>query len=110
MAEERSAFGERLNELIKSCRMTQKELAKKANVTEAAMSHYIKGDRTPRSAVLARIAIALGTTSEYLLEGVPQSSDEEIKYAKKLIARNAYRMTNEQKKEIISTLFSNEEN
>ena len=29
-------------------KMTQKELAQATNITESAISHYIKGDRTPR--------------------------------------------------------------
>ena len=60
-------FGDRLAEKLKSRGMTQKKLAEKAGITEAAMSHYIKGDRIPRAGVPARIAEELGTTSEYLL-------------------------------------------
>ena len=89
--------------------ITQKELAKLADVTEAAMSHYIKGDRTPRSSVLARIAMALGTTSEYLMEGVPQSYVDEIGYAKRLIARNVDQMTTAEKREILSILLGDRE-
>jgi len=73
--------------------MTQKELAAKAEVTEAAMSHYIRGDRTPRSSVLARIAKALDTTSDYLMDGIPQNYVDEMGYVKRLIA--------EMKKEIL---------
>ena len=91
--------------MLKSRRLTQKELAEKAGVTEAAMSHYIKGDRTPRSTVLARIATAIGTTSDYLLEGDPQNRVDEINYAKRLIARNVDQMTNAEKREILSMLL-----
>lgn len=98
MSMERSAFSQRLEQLIADRRMTQKELAEKAEVTEAAMSHYIKGDRVPRSAVLARIANALKTTPEYLMEGTPQNYVEEIGYAKRLIARNVNQMSAEEKK------------
>ena len=93
----------------KELKMTQKELAKKAEVTEAAMSHYVKGDRTPRSSVLARIAMALDTTSEYLMEGVPQNYVDEIGYAKRLIARNVSQMSNAEKREILSILLGDEE-
>ncbi|MCR5648661.1 MAG: helix-turn-helix domain-containing protein [Oscillospiraceae bacterium] len=109
MSTERNSFSVRLEELLKARRMTQKELAEKAEVTEAAMSHYIKGDRTPRSSVLARIAMALGTTSEYLMEGVPQSYVDEIGYAKRLIARNVDQMTAAEKREILSILLGDRE-
>jgi len=109
MSAERNDFSIRLEEMLKARRMTQKELAEKAEVTEAAMSHYIKGDRTPRSSVLARIAMALGTTSEYLMEGVPQNHVDEIGYAKRLIARNVDQMTIAEKREILNILLGDGE-
>ena len=109
MAGEQNSFSQRLAQLIKKQHVTQKELAEKAEVTEAAMSHYIKGDRTPRSAVLARIASALGTTSDYLMQGPSQNHIDEIGYAKRLIARNVDQMTNAEKREIISILLGDQE-
>ena len=109
MSTERNEFSIRLEEMLKARNMTQKELSKKAEVTEAAMSHYVKGDRTPRSSVLARIAMALDTTSEYLMEGVPQNYVDEIGYAKRLIARNVNQMSNAEKREILSILLGDEE-
>ena len=109
MSTERNKFSIRLEEMLKARNMTQKELAKKAEVTEAAMSHYVKGDRTPRSSVLARIAMALDTTSEYLMEGVPQNYVDEIGYAERLIARNVNQMSNAEKREILSILLGDEE-
>jgi transcriptional regulator with XRE-family HTH domain len=94
--------------MLKNRRMAQKELAEKAGITEAAVSHYIKGDRTPRSAVLARIANALGTSSDYLMEGIPQSYVEEIGYAKRLIARNVDQMTVAEKREILNILLGDQ--
>ena len=108
MNTERNEFSIRLEEMLKARNMTQKVLAKKAEVTEAAMSHYVKGDRTPRSSVLARIAMALDTTSEYLMEGVPQNYVNEISYAKRLIARNVNQMSNAEKREILSILLGDE--
>ncbi len=106
MSFERNQLSIRMEELLKSRGITQKELAKRAGITEAAISHYIKGDRTPRSSVLSRIAIVLHTTSDYLMEGIPQNAASEIGYAKRLIARNANQMTNAEKKEILSILLS----
>lgn len=109
MTTERSPFSIRLEELLKARKMTQKELAAKSGVTEAAMSHYVKGDRMPRSAVLSRIAISLNTTSDYLMEGTPQDYINELGYAKRLIARNADQMTSAEKKEILSILLGKDD-
>lgn len=109
MTTEKNTFGQRLEEMLKSRHMAQKELAERAGITEAAVSHYIKGDRIPRSAVLSRIADALGTSSDYLMEGTPQSYVEEIGYAKRLIARNVDQMTVAEKKEILSILLGDQQ-
>ena len=101
-------FNVRLENMLKERFMTQKGLAEKAGITEAAVSHYVKGDRIPRSSVLARIAQALDTTSDYLMEGTPLKSAEEIGYAKRLIARNVYQMTKAQKREILSILIGDD--
>ena len=65
-----TTMGERLKELIDKKGICQKDLAEKVGCTDAAISHYIKGDRVPRASVLTKIAIALDTTSDYLMEGV----------------------------------------
>ena len=62
-----------------------------------------------KTSVLARIAMALDTTSEYLMEGVPQNYVDEIGYAKRLIARNVNQMSNAEKREILSILLGDEE-
>lgn len=100
-----STLGERIKHLSSKVHLSQKQLAEKAGVTEAAMSHYIKGDRSPRGAVLSRIATALGTTSDFLAQGIPVEKDEELLYAKRLIARNVTQMTPDEKKEILEILL-----
>lgn len=100
MSTEKNSFSIRLDQLLKSKHITQKELANAASVTESAISHYIKGDRIPKSSVLARIANVLNTTSDYLMDGEPQDYPSEIAYAKKLIARNIDKMSVSDKKEI----------
>ena len=66
-------FGERLSELIKMRNYSQKALAMKAGVTEAAMSHYVKGDRYPRASVLARIADALNINQNEYYKALAKS-------------------------------------
>jgi len=98
-------FGERLSDLLKTKGMLQQTLAQKAEVTEAAVSHYIKGDRIPRASVLARISIALDTTSDYLMNGTEMDSKKEVEQARRLIARNVNQMTKEEKMMILDILL-----
>ncbi len=102
-------ISERIRNLLARKGMTQRELAEKTGCTEAAISHYIKGDRTPRASVLSKIAIALDTTSDYLMEGIPTDVKEEIGYARKLIARNVSQMTKEEKMKILDILIGGDD-
>ena len=52
-------IAERITKARKELGLNQKELAKKANLTEANLSRYENGIREPKSAVLARLADAL---------------------------------------------------
>ena len=71
-----SIFSERISLLLSERKLSQKELAKKAKVTESAMSYYVKGERIPRGEVLSRIAQALDCTTDYLLGNDPQLQND----------------------------------
>ena len=60
-------FGDRLQGLLRDQGVTQKDLAIRIGTTEATISRYVSGDREPKADVLANIATALHTTSDYLL-------------------------------------------
>ena len=96
-------FGERLLNLLQKQDMTQKELADKINTTEATLSRYISGNREPKADMLANIATALHTTSDFLL-GIEQN-DFDFPKVERLLARNSATMTDKQKKALISALF-----
>ena len=100
------SLGVRITELLNKRGMTQKELADLAGVTEATISRYVSGDRMPKSQILSNMATALKTTSEYLL-GNEEEGDLESDFTQieRLIARNANKMTNKQRKELIDMLF-----
>ena len=100
-----ATMGERLKEVINKKGISQKELAEKVGCTDAAISRYIKGNRVPRASVLTKIAIVLDTTSDYLMEGVPTDVTDELRLAKKLIARNVSQMLKAEKREIINILM-----
>ena len=106
---ERSALGDRLLALLHKQHLNQKQLAQNVGVTEAAISHYIKGDRVPRSTVLAKIANELGTTSDFLMVGTPMQSTDGFPEARRLIARSVRQMTLAEKKELINILLGDEE-
>ena len=101
-----SIFAERLSLLLKEQGISQKELAEVVGVTEASMSRYMHSERIPKSAIIANIATALHTTSDYLLGTETDGNIEnEFGKIKRLIARNASSMTKEQKRELINTLL-----
>lgn len=80
--------------------MTQKELAGRIGVTEAVMSRYVSGDREPKPDVLANIATALHTTSDFLL-GI-ENKDFSQPRIRRMIARNAASMTEQEKKNLLT--------
>ena len=62
-----STFSDRLAAILRKKGMTQKQLAQITNITESAMSYYVKGARTPSGDILTKIAVALDTSTDYLL-------------------------------------------
>lgn len=62
-----STFSERLSFIMSKRGLNQKDLAKKTNITESAISYYVKGQRTPSGDILSRMAESLSTTTDYLL-------------------------------------------
>ena len=96
-------LGIRIRESLKKLNMTQKDLAKRIGVAEPVISRYIAGERDPKAEVLANIATALHTTSDYLL-GI-ENEEFDHPRIKRMISRNANRMTEQEKREIINALF-----
>ena len=103
MKKEMTSVGARISELLRYRGMTQKQLAEKAKITEAAVCRYVKGERVPRAITVAAIAKALEVSPSELL-GEPSSDPENIDNAVRLIARNARVMTEEQREMIIRAL------
>lgn len=67
-------LGNRISDLLKRSGLTQRELADKVGVTEITMTHIINGDRIPKGPIIANIANALHTTTDYLL-GTEEKKD-----------------------------------
>ena len=60
-------FGDRLYSVLAKRQMTQRELAKRINVTEVTISRYISNQRMPHAAIIVKIAEALGVSADVLL-------------------------------------------
>jgi len=101
-----NSLGSRISNLLQKNGLTQRELAELVGVTEVSMSRYINGDRTPKAPIIANIALALHTTSDYLL-GQEGDDDSELEYYRmqRVIARNAKNWTAKQKTDLIQALF-----
>ncbi len=97
-------LGERIQELLDARKMSRRELAEASGLTEAAISRYITGARTPKSISLSAIAKALDVTSDELLGNISDTRDE-VDDAIRLVARNAGTITKEQKKYLINALI-----
>ena len=54
-----NVFSTRLQELMVLRHVTQRQLAAMVDVTEAAMSRYVKGERMPRMNTVANIATGI---------------------------------------------------
>lgn len=102
-----SIFSERITALMSQSGLKQKEFAAKVGVTESAMSYYLKGTRTPRSDVLARMAKELCTTTDYLL-GTSDTSEKEDNKELLYLQRNLGKLDSEQLKKaeaLLKTVF-----
>lgn len=96
-------LGDRIAATLVERNETQKALAARIGLTEAVVSRYISGEREPKPEILANIATALHTTSDYLL-GIEQDGFD-FPRIQRMIARNANEMTQQEKKALITALF-----
>ncbi len=99
-------LGERISELLTKNGITQRELADLVGVTEVSMSRYIKGGRVPKGPIIANIALALHTTTDYLLGQEADDDAEHVYYiTERAIARNAKHWSKKQKADLVNALF-----
>ena len=110
--QERGIMAERITGLLAARKMSQTDLARATNLTSAAISRYLSGERQPKGPLLLSVANALGTSVDYLLgktiEPYPASKEADLEEAIRLIARNAKTMTAEEKQKIAEILFERE--
>ncbi len=99
-------LGGRISEMLEKRNMNQRQLADRIHLTESQLSRYITGDREPKPETLANIATVLQTTSDYLL-GI-EEGEFNLNQIRRLIARNASDLTDEEKRELMNALFGKE--
>ena len=96
-------MGERILRLMRENEYTQKELARMVGVTESAMSRYLNNEREPKAEIIANLATALNTTSDYLISG--KESNEDFAEIYRLVARSTSTMTDEEKLKLVRMLI-----
>lgn len=99
-------MGKRISELMKKEGFTQKGLAQVIGVTEAAVSRYLRDEREPKADVIANLATALNTTSDYLIRGEEDTTSFEEVH--RLVARGSRNMSREEKMELVRLLLKDE--
>ena len=97
-------LGKKITNLLKERNMTQKDFAEYIGITEASLSRYISGEREPKGEVIANMATAIHTTSDFLL-GVEQNEDFSGPRITRLLARNVNRLSREDRNKIIKILL-----
>lgn len=97
-----SNTGKIILDQLKKLSMSQKELAEATGLTESAVSRYVKGERVPRGINLMKIANALSITVDQLL--ADDNNKDDINVVKNLIARNASKMSDKDRLELINLL------
>ena len=106
--QDRNAIGFRISELLKAKQITQKELAKIVGLTEETICRYKNGSRVPNGRNITKIALALHTTTDYLLYGKNKNEDDfYISYFQvaNAISRYAKTWSVKQKTDLVMALF-----
>ncbi len=97
----------RLKEEMNRNNLNQTQLADKIGVTLVSMNRYVHGERTPKSIILHKMAIALGVTPEYLLGQEPYEHPD-VTFARVRIAvkESGSKWSGGQIRELINMLIS----
>lgn len=98
------ALKEKILRLMKEQNLNQKQLASKALITEASMSKYLSGERTPRIDVIVKLAKALETPVNVLLDE-EDAPENPYLFASTALARCKGQLTEEEKKKLMKFLL-----
>lgn len=98
---------DRIKMLMEEKHLNQKELANLSGITEASMSKYLSGERTPRIDVIVNLANALHVTTDELIGHDIEDNKMDLIRLKTVLARGMESMTDADKKELIRFLLEN---
>ena len=98
-------FGARLMQLLNEIGYTQREFAGMIGVSEAALSRYLSDEREPKMEVIANMATALNTTTDYLLLG--KNDKESFDDLYRWVARGTSSMSEDEKTALIKAILKN---
>lgn len=102
-------LNERIMDLLKESNLSQRELAIRIGVTEAAISRYVNGEREPKLDVISNMATVLHTTTDFLLGREDNDCiDTQFGKVKTFVARNSSSMTTQQKRELLEALLKDD--
>lgn len=100
------SLGSRLKQARDEKGLTQKELANLSGLYQAQICRYERGDCTPPSDVLKRLANALEVSSAYLIEGTGEDAAEEQIYDRVLLRQfKKIEQMQEKDREVIKVLI-----
>ena len=97
-------FGDRLAFQMLARGLTQKELARKSGLTDAAISRYLSNTREPNALAIRNLSLALGVSSDELL-GIEKTAVDDVSKAITVLARESRHLTNDQKLTLAKTLL-----
>lgn len=91
-------------EIMKKQKITQKQLAQRSGITESSLSRYLHQDKRPRIDVVVNIAKALQVETEYLLDEKEQKESAYTSIAT-AIARKGNELSPEEKNRLIMLIL-----
>lgn len=97
-------FEEKLKSIMQKQGLTQKELAIRSGITEASMSKYLNGERTPRIDVIINLSRALEVTTDELLGETDNNIKNDFFQTKTVLARGLENISDEDKAKLIAII------
>ena len=95
---------EKAVQLMREQKLNQKQLAEKTSITEASISKYLSGERTPRIDVAVKLAKALNTSVNFLFDN-GTTPDNPYMSAMGALARCKDKLSDEEKKKLMKFLL-----
>lgn len=98
------SFSKKLKRAIELGGISQASLARMSGLTEASISRYLAGKRTPDATCASRIANALNVSLDELID-VKHTEKGDLNEALLFVMRNASKLNHGQKRALASALI-----